>query len=220
MKMARIDAVRVVQDVGYAAGLSDSDWQELHQDPAWQQLVAEQSEMVAPVLAAYSHKLPDGSQGGAPNGPTSEIPPFKFRIAGTDIARMQGIGIVTTLGQYTQNMRMPGMLFMRTLRSRYPHAKIKKVDIAKAEKIPGVRKIIHRQNLPDEYKDVFLGAANPTRFLFSEEVFEVGAPIAVVAADSEHIADEALRQIAVEYEVLPASLDFQAQPTVSLSCGH
>src|SRR5439155_20115227 len=62
-------------------------------------------------------------------------------------------------------------------------------------------------NLPEEYKDVFLGSAQPTRFLFSQEVFEVGAPIAVVAAESEHIADEALRAINVEYEVLPAVLD-------------
>jgi CO/xanthine dehydrogenase Mo-binding subunit len=73
--------------------------------------------------------------------------------------------------------------------------------------MPGVKKVLHRENLPAEYKDVFIGAAQPTRFLFSEEVFEVGSPIAVIAATSEHIADEALRQIAVEYEVLPASLD-------------
>ena len=121
---------------------------------------------------------------------------------------MQGIGIVTNLGQYTENMRMPGMLFMRTLRSRYPHAKITSIDTSKAEKLPGVRKILHRGNLPDEYKDVFLGAANPTRFLFNEEVFEVGSPIAAIAADSEHIADEAMRQIDVQYTVLPAALDF------------
>jgi xanthine dehydrogenase molybdenum-binding subunit len=104
-------------------------------------------------------------------------------------------------------MRMPGMLFMRTLRSRYPHAKIKSVDTSKADKLPGVVKILHRGNLPNEYKDVFLGAQQPTRFLFNEEVFEVGSPIAVIAATSEHIADEAMRQIDVQYEVLPASLD-------------
>src|SRR6267143_2212307 len=201
--MAQIEAVRVVQDAAYAASLSDQDWYALSQDPAWQEMVSEQSEMVAGVIAKYAEKLPGGGRTSAP----TEIPVFRpFKVIGTDIARIQGYGIVTNQGQYTENLRMSGMLFMRTLRSRYPHAKIKSIDTSAAEKITGVRKILHRGNLPEEYKDVFLGAAAPTRFLFSEEVFEVGAPIAVIAADSEHIADEAMRQIDVQYEVLPASL--------------
>src|SRR5438552_3866159 len=203
--MARLEAVRVAQDAAYAASLSDADWYALSHDPDWQQLVAEQSELLTNVLEVHGHKLPGASLAASTQ---NELPPVgPFKIVGTDVARLQGLGVVTSLGQYTENMRMPGMLFMRTLRSRYPHAKIKSVDISKAEKLPGVRKILHRGNLPDVYKDVFLGAANPTRFLFSEEVFEVGAPIAVIAADSEHIADEAMRQIDVQYEVLPAALD-------------
>jgi len=202
--MAQIEAVRVAQDAAYAASLSDSDWYALAQDPAWQEMVAEQSELVSGVIAKYGSKIP-----GATGGSTStEIPPFRpFTVIGTDIARVQGYGIVTSQGTYTENLRMPGMLFMRTLRSRYPHAKIKSIDTSAAEKLPGVRKILHRGNLPEEYKDVFLGSAQPTRFIFSEEVFEVGAPIAVIAADSEHVADDAIRAIKVEYEVLPAALD-------------
>ena len=202
--MAQIEAVRVVQDAAYAASLSDQDWYALAQDPAWQEMVSEQAEMVAGVIAKYGNKLPGGGQTSAP----TEVPVFRpFKVIGTDIARIQGYGIVTNQGQYTENLRMPGMLFMRTLRSRYPHAKIKSIDTSAAEKIPGVRKILHRGNLPEEYKDVFLGSALPTRFLFNEEVFEVGSPIAVIAADSEHIGDEAIRAIKVEYEVLPAALD-------------
>src|SRR5438309_2529817 len=202
--MAQIEAVRVVQDAAYAASLSDQDWYALAQDPTWQEMVSEQSEMVAGVIAQYGSKLPGGGQNAAP----TEIPVFRpFQVIGTDIARIQGYGIVTNQGTYTENLRMPGMLFMRTLRSKYPHAKIKSIDTKAAEALPGVRKILHRGNLPEEYKDVFLGSAQPTRFLFSEEVFEVGAPIAVIAADSEHIGDEAIRLIDVQYEVLPAVLD-------------
>src|SRR5438067_2454099 len=204
--MARIEAVRVAQDAAYAASLSDADWQALAQDHEWQQLVAEQSEMVASAIAVHGHKL--GYAGDATTSKTPAAPAAAFKVIGSDVARMQGIGIVTNLGQYTENMRMPGMLFMRTLRSRYPHAKITSVDISKAQKLPGVKAVLHRGNLPAEYADVFLGAANPTRFLFNEEVFEVGSPIAVVAAESEHVADEALRQIDVQYQVLPAALDF------------
>jgi CO/xanthine dehydrogenase Mo-binding subunit len=202
--MAQIEAVRVAQDAAYAASLSDSDWYALSMDPAWQEMLAEQSELVAGVIAKYGNKIP-GATGGSTQ---SEIPFTRpFKIIGQDIARMQGYGIVTDKGTYTENLRMAGMLFMKTLRSRYPHAKIKSIDTTEAEAIPGVRKIMHRGNLPEEYKDVFLGSALPTRFIFSEEVFEVGAPIAVIAADSEHIGDEAIRKIKVEYEVLPAALD-------------
>src|SRR5205807_379771 len=171
----------------------------------WNEMIGEQSEAVAPIIAQYGHKLPGGGREGST--PT-EIPVNPvYKILGSDIARIQGYGIVTNTGTYTENLRMAGMLFMRTLRSRYPHAKIKSIDTSEAEKIPGVRKILHRGNLPEEYKDVFLGSALPTRFLFNEEVFEVGSPIAVIAADSEHIGDVAMRAIKVEYEVLPAALD-------------
>ena len=203
--MAQIEAVRVAQDAAYAASLSDADWHALAQDPTWQELVSEQSEMVAGVIATYGHKLPFAYRGNDNWKPEASVAPA--RVVGNDIARIQGLGIVTSLGQYTENMRMAGMLFMRTLRSRYPHAKIKSIDTSKADKLPGVRYILHRGNLPKEYQDVFLGAQQPTRFLFNEEVFEVGSPIAAIAADSEHIADEAMRQIDVQYEVLPAALD-------------
>src|SRR5438093_5016213 len=201
--MAHIEAVRVVQDPAYAASLSDADWRDLANSPEWDQMIGEQAEAVAPILAMYASKLPGGGR-----QVEAEIPVQRpFKILGTDIARIQGYGIVTSQGAYTENLKMPGMLFMRTLRSKYPHAKITKIDTSKAEKLPGVLKILHRGNLPEEYKDVFLGSAQPTRFIFSEEVFEVGAPIAAIAADSEHIADEAMRQIDVTYEVLPAVLD-------------
>src|SRR5881397_619703 len=203
--MAHIEAVRVVQDPAYAASLSDADWRDLANSPEWDQMIGEQAEAVAPILAMYASKLPGGGR-----QVEAEIPVQRpFKILGTDIARIQGYGIVTSQGTYTENLKMPGMLFMRTLRSKYPHAKITKIDTSKAEKLPGVVKILHRGNLPEEYKDVFLGSAQPTRFIFSEEVFEVGAPIAAIAADSEHIADEAMRQIDVTYEVLPAVLDLQ-----------
>src|SRR5258706_1722547 len=202
--MAHIEAVRVVQDPAYAASLTDAQWYELSQDPAWQEMVGEQSETVAAVIAQYGSKMPGGREGST----NTELPQFRrFRVTGTDMARIQGYGIVTNQGTYHENLRMNGMLFMRTLRSRYPHAKIKSIDTTAAEKMPGVVKILHRGNLPKEYQDVFLGSAQPTRFLFSEEVFEVGAPIAVIAATSEHIGDEAMRAIDVQYEVLPASLD-------------
>ena len=90
--MAQIEAVRVAQDAAYAASLSDSDWYALSIDPAWQEMVAEQSELVAGVIAKYGNKIPGATGGSTP----AEIPAnFQFKILGQDIARIQGYGIVT-----------------------------------------------------------------------------------------------------------------------------
>src|SRR5207247_9893056 len=111
------------------------------------------------------------------------------------VPRIHGLGIVTGGGQYTEHQRMAGMLFTRTLRSPHPHARVRSLDTKNAEALPGVAAVLHRGNLPPEYRDVKLGAGPPDRFLFNEEVLEVGAPVAVVAAESEHIADQAIRLI-------------------------
>src|SRR5439155_26995113 len=112
--MARIEAVRVAQDAAYAASLSDAEWYALSQDHDWQQLVAEQSEMVGGVLAVYGDKFPGygAATGAIPDAGSAQSAAFK--VAGTDVGRMQGLGIVTNLGQYTENIRTTGIRFTRT----------------------------------------------------------------------------------------------------------
>ena len=206
--MARtIDVLRVAQEASYAASLSAQDWYQLAQMPEWQQLVAEQRELVASVLDTHGNMLPGFFQ-AQPAAPAPQAPSGPFSVIGKPIPRVQGLGIVTGLGQYVEHMTLPNMLYTRSLRSPHPHARVRAVDTSKAEKVAGVVAILHRGNLPNEYKDTKLGAGPPDRGLFDEEVFEVGAPVAVVAAESEHIADEAMRLIEVQYEVLPAAMDF------------
>src|SRR5919204_5273891 len=195
---SRIDPLRVATDASYAESLTRAEWRALGQNPEFLQLVAEQNELVAHLLQRYGTEMglmqPGPQPPAAPSGP--------FQIIGNKIPRVHGLGIVAGYGQYTEQMRMSGMLFTRTLRSPYPHAKVTSVDVSKAEQFPGVHAVLHRGNLPPEYADVKLGSGPPDRFLFNEEFWEVGSPIAVVAAESEHIADEAVRLIEVEYEVL------------------
>jgi CO/xanthine dehydrogenase Mo-binding subunit len=200
----RIDALRVAQDANYAATLTQEDWRQLATDPEWMRLVSEQNETVAATLQAHSEKLAQATQPPTPanvlNGP--------YSILGSKVPRLQGMGIVTGQGQYTEHMNFTGMLYTRTLRSPHPHARITSIDTSAAEKFAGVHAVLHRGNLPDLYKDVVVGSGPPPRGLFDEELFEVGAPVAMVAAESEHIADEAIRLIQVQYEVLPAAMDF------------
>jgi CO/xanthine dehydrogenase Mo-binding subunit len=200
----RIDALRAAQEPSYAASLTVEDWYTLAGTPEWQQLVAEQSELVASTLAVHGDKFMQQAQPSAP----SLVPQGPFSVIGTKVPRVQGMGVVTGLGQYTEHMNFAGMLYTRTLRSPHPHAKLVSIDTSAAEKFAGVVAVLHRGNLPDLYRDVVIGSGPPARGLFDQELFEVGAPVAVIAAESEHIADEAMRLIQVQYEVLPAAMDF------------
>ena len=203
----KVDALRVVQDPAYAARLTDAQWYALSDDPEWDEIVGEFEEMAAPVMELYAAKLGMAAPRAVQSASAASAPAEQFQVIGKRVPRLHGLGIVTSLGKYVQNMRMPGMLHTRTLRSPYPHARVMKVDTSKAEKLAGVVAVLHRGNLPAEYRNVKLGSGPPDRFLFNEEVFEVGSPIAVVAAESEHIADHAAHLIEVEYERLPAMLD-------------
>src|SRR5215471_4072828 len=204
MPVQRIDAFRTAFDLEYAASLSDAELAAVMATPEWHILSAENADLLAPVMAALGDRVVAAQPQTAPVRP---IPPGPFSVIGKPAPRLHGFGHVTGFGQYSEHMTQPGMLFMRTLGSPHPHARITSIDTSKAEALSGVAAVLHRGNLPDMYKDVRIGSGPPDRFIFSQEVFEVGAPIAVVAAASDHIADEATRMIAVEYEVLPAVLD-------------
>jgi CO/xanthine dehydrogenase Mo-binding subunit len=209
--LKKVDALRVVQDPLYAASLTDAHWRSLAIDPAWNELVGEHYEMAAPVLIQYAEQLGIPAPGSAHTGSTADEQGAprseEFQVVGTRVPRLHGLGVVTSLGQYTQNLRMAGMLYTRTLRSPYPHARIKSLNTSKAEALAGVVAVLHRSNLPPQYRDVKLGSGPPYRFLFNEEVYEAGAPIAVVAAETEQVADEAIHLIETDYEVLPTTLD-------------
>src|SRR5256712_5355816 len=203
----RIDVLRVATDAEYAASLSSEEWASVAYTPEFQQMAAEQRELLAATLDKHAASIPGFSQVTPPATP-AEVLNGPYSVVGQKVPRVHGLGIVTGLGQYTEHMTMPGMLYTHTLRSPHPHARVKSVDTSNAEKFPGVVAVLHRGNLPDIYKDVNLGSGPPDRGLFDEELFEVGAPVAIVAAENEHTADEAIRLIDIQYEILPAALDF------------
>ena len=111
---------------------------------------------------------------------------------------------VTGRARYTADIRLPGLLVGRVLRSPHPHARVLEVDTAKALALPGVKAIITRDNC-----DVTWGSGDSRnkRYLFNNPVRFVGDPVAAVAAVDRHVAEEALRLIDVQYERLPFVLD-------------
>ena len=101
---------------------------------------------------------------------------------------------------YTGDVFMPGMLYGTALRSKFPHAKIIKVDTEAAKRIPGVHAVISARDIPG--RNAF-GLANlDQQVLASDKVRMMGDPIAFVAAETQDIAEEAASAIRVDYEEL------------------
>ncbi|MDP9365733.1 MAG: xanthine dehydrogenase family protein molybdopterin-binding subunit, partial [Chloroflexota bacterium] len=124
-------------------------------------------------------------------------------VVGRPLPRVEGEEKVTGRARYTYDVRLPGQLYARVLRSPHPHARITRIDTARAETLPGVHAVLSAANAPEIgwYED---------SVLFDRNVRFVGDEVAAVAAESEEIADDALRLIEVDYDPLPFVLDVDA----------
>ena len=118
---------------------------------------------------------------------------------------------VTGRAEYAADVRVPGALHAKVLRSPHAHAAIISIDASEAEKLPGVKAVITSKDFPpiDELKDSFGGelmvnARDLKRMVLAEDkaLFD-GHGVAAVAATTPDIAEAALELIRVEYEVLP-----------------
>jgi len=136
-------------------------------------------------------------------------PHSEFKVLNTHIHNVDGIAKVTGRATYTFDVKLPGMLYGKILRSPYPHAKILKIDFSKAMEIPGVKAVVTgkdtlgvKQGIWRRYKDLC-----DEQILPVDKVRYIGEPVAAVAAVTEEIAEKALDYIEVEYEVLPATFE-------------
>ncbi|MCI0412110.1 4-hydroxybenzoyl-CoA reductase subunit alpha [bacterium] len=118
---------------------------------------------------------------------------------------VDGAAKVTGKGLYTDDLRLPGMLCSKILRSTYPHAKILLIDTSRAEKIPGVIAVLTGKEVSEKYGILPLG--HDETALAVDKVRYVGEGVVAIAATTPEIADEALRAIEIVYEPLPAYLD-------------
>ena len=128
----------------------------------------------------------------------------EFSVVGKKTPRIDAYERVTGQAQYTGDLQLPGMLYARVLRSNVPHAKIIGIDTSKADKLPGVKAIIHHGNAQVPWSS---GGLTHRRYIFNNPVRYVGDPVAAVAATDRHIAEDALKLIDVKYEKIPHVLD-------------
>ncbi len=139
----------------------------------------------------------------------------KFKILGTRPIRHDAWEKVTGEARYGADIMLPGLLQGKILRSPHAHARIKSIDYSEALNLPGVKAVVTSADLPElsgRPVDVAKGSPVNPRFLSNnvlaaDKVLYQGHAIAAVAAESLHVAEEALALIRVEYEPLPAVFD-------------
>jgi len=145
--------------------------------------------------------------------PETKLPELKQ--VGKPLRRVDALGKAVGATVYAADYSMPNMLHAKVLRSTRPSARIAKLDVAQARALPGVACILTGEDvrgaklntdLPGQTgREARSGSDAPVLAL--DVVRYVGEPIALVAAETVEIAEEAVRRIQIDYEDLPAVFD-------------
>lgn len=140
------------------------------------------------------------------------------RYFGTRVTRKEDARLVTGAGRYVDDLDRPDMWHAAFVRSPHAHARINKIDTAQAENITGVHGVLTQDTLGEGLTDKRMEVDAPPGMLKfainqyplgKEAVARVGQTVAVVFAETRHIAEDAARQVQVDYEPLPAMVDFR-----------
>jgi CO/xanthine dehydrogenase Mo-binding subunit len=138
--------------------------------------------------------------------PEGNPPPWsETRVVGKPEPRVDGYERLSGTAVYPSDIVLPDMLYGAILRCPHAHARVKKIDTAVAERMPGVRAVITGASAPADLRWYY------SRTVFSKVFDPVcrfeGEAVAAVAAETPQQAVDAARAIAVEYDVLPFVVD-------------
>ncbi|WP_252254776.1 selenium-dependent xanthine dehydrogenase [Clostridium sp. ZBS12] len=141
-----------------------------------------------------------------------EVPKVSCKgLIGEPMARVDARDKTLGLGEYTDDIRIEGMVYGAALRSKYPRALVKSMDITEAENLKGVIKIVTAEDIPGQRYLGHLKKDTPALIKVGEETRYLGDSVALVAAETEEIAKEALKYIKVDFEELkPLSSPMEA----------
>lgn len=121
-------------------------------------------------------------------------------IIGTSSTRVDARDKVMGRAVYIDDIKLPGMLYGKILRSRYPHARITRIDVSRVEHLPGVKGFVVGADLPFLHGESLMDEP----FLARDKVRYTGEGVAAVAATDAETAENACELIQVEYVELPA----------------
>ncbi len=133
---------------------------------------------------------------------------MSFSVVGQSVKRKDVEAKALGQSVYAGDIKMEGLLHGKALRSASPHAKVISIDTAVAKAMPGVHAVLTAIDIPGINRFGLAIADQPV--LADDKVRMMGDAVALVAADTLEIAEEACRRIKVQYEELPAVLTIEA----------
>ena len=141
--------------------------------------------------------------------PSREVP--EMAVVGKPEVKVDAVRLAKGNPAFTDDIEPRGMLYAKVLRSPHAHARILAIDDSAARAVEGVHAVLHHGNTPRvKYASGGQSWPNPHPYdqvSFDDRVRHVGDRVAAVAAETIEAAEEALRLIEVDYEVLPAVFD-------------
>lgn len=183
------------------------------------------SETAAPHAAIATEKLQRAATEGVNAGVTTKIPvvtanaaTFKgarldtsLEVVGKPVANIDAIKLVTGKPAFAADISLRGMLYARILTSPHAHAKIRSINVTEAKALPGVHAVLTYKDIPRApYSSVERPLADEgphDQYILDYIMRYAGDRVAVVAAETPEIAEQALSLILVDYDVLPVILD-------------
>jgi 2-furoyl-CoA dehydrogenase large subunit len=139
------------------------------------------------------------------------MPEAKKKWIGKSMKRKEDLRLLTGRGCFMDDIRLPNMKHAAILRSPYPHAWIKGIDVSQALQSPGVIGVLTGEEVAKMSQPFPVGVSVPPKYYSCavDKVRFVGEPVAVVVADDRYLAEDALDLIEVNYEPLPAVVDIE-----------
>lgn len=144
---------------------------------------------------------------------TSSTPAARF--VGQSVTRVEDPRLLTGHGRYVDDIVLPGMLHAAFLRSDLAHARITHLDVEEARSAPGVHTVLVGDDLNPLIDSIKCSLyppdspGPPPLVLAGDDVRFVGDPVAIVLADNRYLAEDALELIEIDYEPLPAVVDYE-----------
>ena len=148
------------------------------------------------------------------------------KLVGAKVKRREDPSLIRGLGEYVDDVKLPGTLHAAILRSPHAHARIKNIDVSAARQLAGVVAVFIGAELTDQIGTIPTTADNPTLripkhyVLAADNVCYVGEGVAVVVAADRYTARDALDLIQVEYEPLPVVIDAEKALTAGSPVIH
>ena len=137
-----------------------------------------------------------------------------MRWIGYPLKRKEDIRFITGRGLYIDDISLPGMVYAHIVRSPYAHARIKNVDVSKAEKFPGVIKVFSWDEIVAETHPLdenrWLGPPSSRikdYIVANEKVRYHGEPVCVIVGSDKGVVEDAAELVEVEYEPLTPVTD-------------